>query len=73
MKKTISKLHHWQLTALQGQITRLQMEEQNIQAQIRATIEEIGKELKAKGSVEDWSVQLDADPKKSTMEWPEKK
>lgn len=73
MKKTISELGYWKLSALQGQITRLQMEEQVIQSQIRVTIEEIGKELKAKGSVEDWSIQLDIDPKKSTLEWPDKK
>lgn len=73
MKKTIPELFHWKLNALQGQIQRLQMEEQVIQSQIRVAIEEIGKELKAKGNVEDWSIQLDNDPKKSTMEWPNKK
>lgn len=73
MKKTIPEIYHWKLNALQCQIQRLQMEEQVIQSQVRATIEEIGKELKVRGSVEDWSIQIDADPKKSTMEWPDKK
>jgi len=73
MKKTIPEIYHWKLSALQGQIQRLQMEEQIIQSQIRVAIEEMGKELKAEGGVEDWSIQLDANPEESTLTWPDKK